>query len=120
MPQERRLHARVHFDTPARLAWASRELAVRVLDLSLRGALLQIPHTADVCAGLKCELTIPLINGESIAMSVQVARLHGACVGLHCIAMDIDSMTHLRRLVELQLGDAVLLERELAQLGVWC
>ena len=36
--------------------------------------------------------------------------------GLHCLAIDIDSVTHLRRLVELNLGDPALLEREVSAL----
>jgi len=31
--------------------------------------------------------------------------------------VDIDSITHLRRLIELQLGDPALLDRDLAQLS---
>jgi hypothetical protein len=38
-------------------------------------------------------------------------------VGLHCRHIDIESLAHLRRLIELNLGDPALLERELAALG---
>ena len=37
--------------------------------------------------------------------------------GLQCNAIDIDSVTHLRRLVELNLGDSDQLNKELSQLS---
>jgi hypothetical protein len=37
-------------------------------------------------------------------------------VGLRCDRLDVDSMSHLRRLVELNLGDPALLERDLQSL----
>ena len=49
-------------------------------------------------------------------MSVEVARGHDQHTGLRCLHMDLDSITHLRRLIEWQLGTAELLERDLAQL----
>jgi hypothetical protein len=38
-------------------------------------------------------------------------------LGFVCQYIDLDSISHLRRLVELNLGDGSLLERELAALG---
>ena len=42
--------------------------------------------------------------------------IEGIYFGLICRNLDIDSATHLRRLVELNLGDPKLLERELSAL----
>jgi hypothetical protein len=50
-------------------------------------------------------------------MDVTVAHCESEHVGFHCDHIDIDSITHLRRLVELNLGDPELLERELSALG---
>ena len=41
----------------------------------------------------------------------------GELIGFVCRHIDVDSISHLRRLVELNLGDEALLERELAALG---
>jgi len=46
-----------------------------------------------------------------------VAHVEGGRVGLRRTHIDIESVTHLRRLVELNLGDPALLERELHELG---
>ena len=51
-------------------------------------------------------------------MNVKVAHVEGRYAGLVCEGIDIDSVTHLRRLVELNLGDPDLLDRELSSLIV--
>jgi len=45
-------------------------------------------------------------------MSCEVAHIEGDHIGLLCRSIDLDSITHLRHLIELNLGDAALLERE--------
>lgn len=118
MPYERRHYVRVQFDSPGQLRWAGQAVPVRVLDLSLKGALLQATaNAAALNPGLLCELTVPLAHQEYIAMSVEVAHLQEDSIGVVCRSMDIDSVTHLRRLIELQLGDPALLERDLAELS---
>ncbi|GAA3982604.1 PilZ domain-containing protein [Comamonas faecalis] len=117
MSQERRHFVRVPFVAPALLSAATQELQVRVLDLSLKGALVQALGPVQVTAGAHCQLMVPLGGDEHIGMAVEVAHLEGDTLGLHCLDIDLDSVTHLRRLIELQLGDAQLLERDLAQLS---
>ena len=50
-------------------------------------------------------------------MDVWVAHEENKELGLKCKDIDVDSITHLRRLIELNLGDPDLLERELSALG---
>lgn len=52
-----------------------------------------------------------------IKMDITVAYIEDQQIGLDCKGIDLDSITHLRRLVELNLGDANLLKRELMALG---
>jgi hypothetical protein len=49
-------------------------------------------------------------------MEGSIAHLEGTQVGLRCDSIDIDSLTHLRRLVELNVGDEAILQRELSAL----
>ena len=117
MPHERRHFVRVGFDATALLTTASDAFSVHVMDLSLKGALLRVPAQADLEAGMLCQLTIPLAEtGNHIAMSTEVAHVEGLYTGLLCRSIDLDSVTHLRRLIELQLGDPALLERDLGEL----
>jgi len=76
-----------------------------------------MPATARARVGEAATLTIRLDAGDStIKMSGNVAHREGVQVGFRCVEIDIDSIAHLRRLVELNLGDEDLLERELSAL----
>ncbi len=66
--------------------------------------------------GDQCRLKLALADDAAILMQGTVAHVDGRKMGLRCDSIDIDSITHLRRLVELNAGDPDLLERELAAL----
>jgi len=118
MPHERRHYIRVTFDAPALLATAEGTYSAQVLDLSLKGALVALAPGVVLPQGTLCQLTVPLTStSDHIAMSTEVAHVEGHFVGLLCRTIDLDSVTHLRRLIELQLGAPSLLERDLAELS---
>ncbi len=117
MSHERRHFTRVHFDAPALLKTDHASLRVHVLDLSLKGALVELPANRTLEQGTLCQLQLTLApSSVHINMSVEVARCDEHQTGLRCLHMDLDSITHLRRLIEWQLGDAALLDRDLSQL----
>lgn len=117
MTTERRHFARVAFDADAQLTTTTDRLAVKVMDLSLKGALLRLPGSGLMKPGDPCLLNVSLAEMEvGIAMAGEVAHVEGAHVGVLCRSIDIESITHLRRLLEINLGDARLLERELKAL----
>ena len=117
MAYERRQFIRVSFDAPASLTTTNGTFQVHVHDLSLKGALVNLPAGVELKAGTQCQLKLTLApSPQHITMSVEVARGHDQHTGLRCLHMDLDSITHLRRLIEWQLGAAELLERDLAQL----
>lgn len=116
MSQERRQFQRLHFDTHAQLVCAGQAHPVRLLDISLRGALVDASGALAWPKEAPCQLIITLGEGCHIAMGAEVTHLQGTHIGLRCCSIDLDSITHLRRLLELQLGDPALLERDLSQL----
>jgi len=119
MTDERRLHSRIAFHSPAELVFPDRTISVVVLDLSLKGALISLPSGIAIDQQSVCMLHVHLNDAEikdNISMEARVAHCDGARAGLLCLMIDIDSVTHLRRLVELNLGDPTLLERELSAL----
>ncbi|MCB1760768.1 MAG: PilZ domain-containing protein [Gammaproteobacteria bacterium] len=116
--QERRRFQRVLFDSPVRISDEKGEFISSLVDLSLNGALLIRPDDWRVEKGGKVTLTVLLDDKESrIRMQTEVAHLEEDTLGLRCYNIDMESIGHLRRLVELNLGDAALLERELENLG---
>jgi hypothetical protein len=115
---ERRHFWRASFHAPAQLTLSDGVREAELLDISLKGALLELPAGSGVSADQRCRLRLVLgKGGEAIAMDTTVAHVQGGrWVGLRCDAIDLDSITHLRRLVQLNAGDPALLERELSAL----
>lgn len=117
MTSNRRQFSRIHFQTEARLYLPAGEASVEVLDLSLNGALIQPEADFYAKVGTKGSLKIRLDEmGTMISMEVAIVHHQGQVYGLACREIDLDSVTHLRRLVALNMGDEMLLERELALL----
>lgn len=117
MQEEQRRFTRIPFDADAVLSGAGREWRCELIDLSLKGALIREPDGWTGAAGEHYRLMLTLDEATRIQMDVSVAHRENGHVGLSCRDIDLDSITHLRRLVELNLGDASLLERELMALG---
>ncbi len=117
MIRERRRFTRIPFRAPGTLETGGERWSTRVLDLSLNGALVTRPETLDPVPGTPCRLEVVLEDSSRIRMDAEVAHVEGGRVGLRRTHIDIESVTHLRRLVELNLGDPALLERELHELG---
>ncbi len=113
MSDDRRHFARVAFAGAARLSSAGEPLDVKVLDLSFKGALVDAPKALALAVGSACILNIALAgDAAAITMTCEVSHIEGEHVGLLCRSIDLDSMTHLRQLIQLNLGDASLLDRE--------
>lgn len=113
---ERRSFWRAVFHSPVRLLVAGAETGAHLLDISLKGALLEPEAAWNGKAGDECRLCLDLAPDVVITMETRVMHVEGAHVGLHCTSIDLDSITHLRRLVELNSGDPAVLDRELASL----
>jgi hypothetical protein len=117
--EQRRHFFRVLFAAPASLRWAGGQSACEVHDLSLKGALVATPPGVRLATGAACMIEIPLGGDEDARITMEgiVAHHHDAVLGVRCKAIDLDSITHLRRLVELNRGDAEDLQRELSALS---
>ncbi len=113
----RRQFSRVLFQADARMLLEGVPIPVRVIDISLHGALVRLGASVRPLPGTPCVLELALGEGETaIRMKAEVAHGENDNLGLICREIDLDSMTHLRRLVELNLGDESLLDRELGAL----
>lgn len=113
---ERRKFSRVLFDAQVELAQYDYQWHATLLDISLKGLLLQGSLPDTICADKTILVKILLADNTTIAMAVTVAHQEDNQVGLVCAAIDIDSVCHLRRLIELNLGNSQAAERELSEL----
>jgi len=114
---ERRRFTRFTFDAPAQLQQGERQWAVAVDDISLKGVLLSRPADWQAPPSSAYHLDITLNDETQVTMEVELVRETAGQLAFACRQIDLDSISHLRRLVELNLGDENLLERELAALG---
>ncbi|MEH6649047.1 MAG: PilZ domain-containing protein [Motiliproteus sp.] len=114
--QERRRFTRIAFDAEAELRVGERRWVVNIEDISLKGVLLAHPPGFDAPLGQAMEVEAWLDSDVQIVLPVTLARIDDDFLGCACGAIDLDSITHLRRLVELNLEDSALLDRELEHL----
>lgn len=114
---ERRRFQRIAFDAATELAQGERRWTVELHDLSLKGLLVKRPRDWNGDPDQPFTATISLDSETRLQMEVVLTRTRDELLGFVCRHIDLESISHLRRLVELNLGDQSLLERELAALG---
>jgi hypothetical protein len=114
---ERRRFSRIAFHRPADLDVRIARGTCEVLDVSFKGALVEVPFGFPAHVGQRCTLAIRLDAGDAtIRMEGEIVHRAGTQAGIRCLEIDLDSMAHLRRLVELNVGDEQVLHRELSAL----
>jgi PilZ domain len=107
---------RIPFDAAVLLHLPDRTVTVQLVDIALKGALVQTDAQGLVLHE-KCRLELPLADdGAGLIMVGKIAHLAPQHVGIECQNIDITSLTRLRRLIELNTGDPELMHRELSHL----
>lgn len=110
----RRLFTRIPFEVEVVLVVGTERFACTLVDISLKGALVEGALPWTLPTGTPCALTIRLGDTDvTIDMTGLVAHVEQTRLGMRCTEIDLDSMTTLRRLVELNLGDEAALHREI-------
>ena len=115
-PQERRRFQRIPFEAEVQLRQGQKRWLVRLHDLSLKGLLVDRPVDWEAQTDSAMHACLRLAPGVEVRMTVAPAHENDGMLGFYCREIDLDSITHLRRLIELNLGSSDLLERELSAL----
>jgi len=111
---ERRRFTRISFDAKTELKSGDDTFHVSLVDVSFNGILVKSDTPLALEIGNEVEATIHLLgNDVAIRTPATLAHKREQEYGFLIENLDIDSLTLLRRLVELNLGDEALLEREL-------
>lgn len=108
----RRFH-RVKFRCEAQLNQGEKHWDIDLLDISLQGALLVALSDEQPSNQEDTTLTLVLDDEASIIMEGKIAHQKEHYLGFACHNIDLESMQHLRRLIELNVGDSSLVERDL-------
>lgn len=114
--RERRQFFRSIFHAPVRLTLPGGPTSARLIDLSLKGALVEVDKDWPGQAGQACQMHLELAPGAVIQMATTVVHVRDGRAGLRAEYIDLDSLTHLRLLIERNAEDPALLERDLGKL----
>lgn len=115
-PTNRRF-TRIDFEAKARLYSADSVWDTQLIDISLKGALCARPANWQGASGDSYRLELQLPGASGISMSATAAHISDDRIGFQWNKIDLDSFSHLKRLIELNIGDGDLLNRELSVLG---
>lgn len=113
---DQRQFRRVHFLGRVQVETEGQVMETHCLDISLRGVLLVRPENVNWKLEQQLKVTLQLSDNESIEMRCSLVHIDDDVVGCACDSMDLDSMTTLRRLLELNMADPSAVNRELAEL----
>jgi hypothetical protein len=113
--ENRRRFARIGLDSAVRVQAMGENTHCRLVDISLRGLLLEACAHWQPVLGQIVDLAVVLDDkgDRSIRIKGEIRHLHDAQIGVHVLEMDLDSVTLLRRLVEVNLDDESRLDKEL-------
>ncbi len=114
---ERRRFSRILIDIIVEFEHDNQKWQSAVIDISLKGILIEKPKEWQGADSDQYVLEVQLDPETTITMHSQVAHIDKNSIGFKCTMIDISSIAHLRRIVELNLDSTTLLERELHALG---
>lgn len=113
---ERRRFHRVGFHADALLKLPADTLSVEILDISLAGALIKVDPAVTLEQGSQASLIVRLSEEVQIKMTGDLLSHGHGNYALHRILREPENDNHLRPLLELNLGDPKLMERDIQTL----
>ncbi len=115
--KERRSYNRIPFNAEILMQCGDEEWSCNLLDISLKGMLVEPPENLDIDINNPCGMALFLGDDVSIHARVKIQRTDDGNWGLEWLQIDVDSLQHLRRLMELNTNNPAMLMRELSELG---
>ncbi|CAH7209071.1 Cyclic diguanosine monophosphate-binding protein [Vibrio chagasii] len=114
---ERRQFSRVIYQVPAEISQGQVNVSGSVQDLSLHGLLIQCEELQQLNQENPVHVSFKLTNSDiNIQLEATIVSTINTSMRLRIEHLDIDSIIHLKRLVELNVGDDELLYREIEHL----
>ena len=114
MDENRRNFSRVKFNSKAYLNYNNSHEQVDLVDISLKGALVSFQNPMDIGSDSPCTFELHLSDSEIVMnISAIIVYKRDDNLGLKFNNIDLESMIHLRRLVELNVGNPDQIQKEL-------
>ncbi len=114
---ERRNYNRIPFTAEILMQCGHEEWSCNLLDISLKGMLVEPPENLDIDLSNPCGMALFLGEDISIHARVNITHSDNGLWGLKWLQIDVSSLQHLRRLIELNAHDPDMLTRELSELS---
>ncbi len=103
---EERKFRRIPFEAELQLAVDDHNWSCRLLDIALKGILMESPVPLSLPLGTMVSLSLPL-PGSPISLDFEAELVHheGNRLGFRFLHENLETLTHLRTLLELNTGD---------------
>ncbi len=103
---EKRYFSRINFTAKSQIESNDKVYEGELLDLSLRGALLRFKDQIPLKKCDQCTLLVHLHSSDiKLIFDAELVHIHQNNLGFRFISEDIGTMTHLRNLLSLNVGD---------------
>jgi len=118
MSKEQRHHRRLTFSSACTVTHGADVRTAELVDISLNGALVKVADQPGWVVGtpVKFELRLDERGEATIAMTMEIVSARDATFGLRRKSISLDSIAHLRRVLELNFGSIELIDREISEL----
>ncbi|HHX8560334.1 TPA: PilZ domain-containing protein [Vibrio diabolicus] len=115
---ERRRFSRILHQALAKVEQRDLAIEARIQDLSLHGLLMKVEETEALDLALPVHVTFSFDQSEQvITLKAQIVDISKCEIRLKIIKIDIESISQLKRFIELNVGNNDLLNRELEHLS---
>lgn len=115
---ERRRFSRIIYQVPALIEQGNLAMQATIQDLSLHGLLLKVEDAKPLDSLLPVEVGFSFIQSEQMMQfSAGIVSIAGNVIRLKISNIDIESISQLKRFIELNVGNNELLSRELEHLS---
>ena len=116
--RERRAFSRIPFSGNVTVLQDQARWITKLVDISMKGVLVSRPmewldRPSDT---YRLEISLDDYSRVIIAMEASLIHTKNNCLGFCCNHIDLESMSHLRRLLELNIGDETRINSELSAL----
>ncbi len=119
--EKKRLFSRITCDEKIIVLFNKETVEARLLEVSLKGALMEFKEEPLMLVGERCRITLTLKDSD-VVLQFRAEVVHGSKnrVGVKFKFMDIDTFIHLRSFLEARTADPQLICEEMGHLIVAC
>ena len=114
---ERRQYQRVTFIAGLVISLAKQQWHCELEDISLKGFLIQSPDDLVPQLNTNYEISLLLSEDTEIKLQAKISHTEENLWGFHWVDIDLSSLSHLRRLMELNSQEPESIKQELSELS---